>query len=326
MPSLARHTIPLNFAKTFGTVPYLLEYGRALVNAAGPWADKVLTASETGKSSNSDGTRLRLIKGSHLVIPRIEGADDAYILQQDDGRVVFVIPYEETFSMIGTTDVPIDGDPEKAAASEDEIGYLLAAVNRYVTTNIKESDVVWKVSGVRPLYDDDAENASKVTRDYHLALKVEDGAPPILSIFGGKITTYRCLAEEALEKLSRFFPTMGPAWTRKALLPGGDLTGGTMNSFKNDLIAQYPKLDPNVITRLALRHGRIAGDILGDADTVTDLGQHITDDLYEREIEHFRRQEWAQTAEDVLWRRTKVGLHLDPVQRENASALIETLL
>ena len=299
---------------------------RAIVNAAGPWADKVLMASETGRPSNSDGTRLRLIKGSHLVIPRIEGADDAYILQQDDGRVVFVIPYEETFSMIGTTDVPIDGDPEKAAASEDEIGYLLAAVNRYVTTNIKESDVVWKFSGVRPLYDDDAENASKVTRDYHLALKVEDGAPPILSIFGGKITTYRCLAEEALETLSPFFPAMGPAWTRKALLPGGDLTGGTMKSFLDDLITRYPKLDPGLIKQLARRHGSIAADILGDAHTMGDLGQRIGEDLYEREIDHFKRQEWAQTAEDILWRRTKVGLHLDPADREKAAAMIEALL
>jgi glycerol-3-phosphate dehydrogenase len=298
----------------------------AIVNAAGPWADKVLMASESDKSSKNDSTRLRLIKGSHLVVPRVEGADDAYILQQDDGRVVFLIPYEDTYSMIGTTDVPIDGDPEKAAASEDEIHYMLAAVNRYLTTEINEADIVWDFSGVRPLYDDDAENASKVTRDYHLALKAEDDSPPILSIFGGKITTYRCLAEEALEKLSPFFPAMGPAWTRKAFLPGGNLPSGTMQGFLDGLAKRYPKLDANLIAQLARRHGSIAADILGDADTMDDLGQHIGEDLYEREIDYFKRQEWAVTAEDILWRRTKVGLHLSATDREKVTAMIEALL
>jgi len=178
---------------------------RAIINAGGPWADKVLKASDTGAPSSNDNMRLRLIKGSHIVVPRIEGADDAYNLQQDDGPVVFVIPYEDTFSMIGTTDVPIDGDPEKAAASEDEIHYMLAAANRYITSEVKEADIVWKFSGVRPLYDDDSESASQVIRNYHLALKKDDDAPPILSIFGGKITTYRCLAEEVLEKFYRSF-------------------------------------------------------------------------------------------------------------------------
>ena len=266
---------------------------RAIVNAAGPWADKVLKASDTGQPSGGDNTRLRLIKGSHLVIPRIEGAHDAYILQQDDGRVVFVIPYDDNYSMIGTTDVPIEGDPEKAAASEDEIHYLLAAVNRYMTTEIRETDIVWKFSGVRPLYDDDAESASKVTRDYHLALKTENDSPPILSIFGGKITTYRCLAEEALEKLSPFFPAMGRSWTRKGFLPGGNLPGGTMKAFLDDLAKRYPKLDQGLIAQLARRHGSIAADILGDAYTMDDLGQFIAEDLYEREIDYFKRQEWG---------------------------------
>jgi glycerol-3-phosphate dehydrogenase len=283
-------------------------------------------AADSGKSPNGDGTRLRLIKGSHLVIPRIEDAEDAYILQQDDGRVVFLIPYEDTYSMIGTTDVPIDGDPETAAASEDEIHYLLAAVNRYLTTEVKQADIIWDFSGVRPLYDDDAESASKVTRDYHLALKAEDDAPPILSIFGGKITTYRCLAEEALGKLAPFFPSMGPAWTRKARLPGGNLPGGTMEGFLDDLARRYPKLDAALISQLARRHGSTAADILSDAETMGDLGQHIGENLYEREIDYFKRREWALTAEDILWRRTKVGLHLDPADREKAAAMIEALL
>ncbi|MDA1323981.1 MAG: glycerol-3-phosphate dehydrogenase [Proteobacteria bacterium] len=299
---------------------------RAIVNAAGPWADKVLKACDTGTPSTGDNTRLRLIKGSHIVVPRIEGADDAYILQQDDGRVVFVIPYEENYSMIGTTDVPIEGEPEKAAASADEIHYMLAAVNRYITTEIKEDDIVWKFSGVRPLYDDDAESASKVTRDYHLVLQNGDGAPPILSIFGGKITTYRCLAEEALEKLSPFFPNMGRPWTRKGFLPGGNLPGGAMEAFLDDLFRRYPKLEQGLITQLAQRHGSIATDILGDAGAMDDLGQRIGDGLYEREIDYFKRQEWARTAEDILWRRTKAGLHLAPADREGAAAMIEALL
>ncbi len=299
---------------------------RAIVNAAGPWAGKVLAACEGGEPSDGDGTRLRLIKGSHLVIPRIEGAEDAYILQQDDGRVVFVIPYEGAYSMIGTTDVPIDGDPEKAAASDEEIHYLLAAVNRYVATEVKEADIVWKFSGVRPLYDDDAENASSITRDYHLTLNKENDAPPVLSIFGGKITTYRCLAEEALEKLAPFFPSMGRPWTKKAFLPGGNLPGGAMEAFMDDLFRRYPKLEQGLITQLARRHGSIATDILGDAETMDDLGQRIGDGLYEREIDYFKRQEWARTAEDILWRRTKAGLHLAPADREGAAAAIEALL
>lgn len=299
---------------------------RAIVNAGGPWADKVLKASDTGEASKIDDTRLRLIKGSHIVVPRIEGADDAYILQQDDGRVVFVIPYEEIYSMIGTTDVPIEGEPEKATASEDEIHYMLAAANRYITTEIKESDIVWKFSGVRPLYDDDSESASQVTRDYHLALKNGDDTPPILSIFGGKITTYRCLAEEALGKLAPFFPAMGRPWTRKGFLPGGNLPGGNMDAFLASLIKRYPKLDEKVIAKIARRHGSIASDILGDAETMGDLGQHIGEDLYEREINHFKHREWALTAEDILWRRTKVGLHLSAADRDKAAAMIEALL
>lgn len=299
---------------------------RAIVNAAGPWADKVLKASDTGRPSTSDNTRLRLIKGSHIVVPRIDGADDAYILQQDDGRVVFVIPYEDTFSMIGTTDVPIEGDPEKAAASEDEIHYMLAAANRYVTTDLKESDIVWQFSGVRPLYDDDAESASQVTRDYHLALKADDDTPPILSIFGGKITTYRCLAEEALEKLAPFFPNMGRPWTKDSLLPGGDIPGGSMKAFLEHLIGRYPKLAPELLGQMARRHGSSTTEILGDTTTMDDLGQRITDDLYEREIDYFKRREWAVTAEDILWRRTKVGLHLRSSDRDTAIQTIEAML
>lgn len=299
---------------------------RAMINAAGPWADKVLTASDKGTGAGHNNTRLRLIKGSHVVVPRIDGADDAYILQQDDGRVVFVIPYEETYSMIGTTDVPIEGDPAEAAASEDEIRYLLAAVNRYIATEIKEQDIVWSFSGVRPLYDDDAESASKVTRDYHLALNTEDGGPPILSIFGGKITTYRCLAEEALEKLSPFFPSMGRPWTKKATLPGGDLPGGSMPVFLDRLAEQYSTLEPTLLSQLAYRHGSMTSDVLGDSCVLSDLGQRICGTLYEREIDYFKRREWATTADDVLWRRTKAGLHLDQSDRDKAAAIIETLL
>lgn len=299
---------------------------RAIVNAAGPWADKVLMACDTGMPSTADNTRLRLIKGSHIVVPRIKGAEDAYILQQDDGRVVFVIPYEENYSMIGTTDVPIEGEPEKAAASDDEIRYMLAAVNRYITAEIKESDIVWKFSGVRPLYDDDTESASKVTRDYHLALKNDDDTPPILSIFGGKITTYRCLAEEALEKLSPFFPNMGRPWTLRGFLPGGNLPGGNMDAFLEGLAKRYPRLDPTLIKKITRRHGSLTTDILGDAKSMDDLGQHIGEELYEKEVEYLKRREWAVTAEDILWRRTKVGLHLAPVELQKAEAVIEALL
>ncbi len=297
---------------------------RAVVNAAGPWADSVLAAM--GDNTLSGAARIRRVKGSHLVVPRIEGADDAYILQQPDGRVVFVLPYEDDFSLIGTTDVAYDGDSKDVQPGDDEIVYLLAAVNRFFTAGLRESDIVWRFAGVRPLFDDAAAAASAVPRDYHLVLSEPEQGAPLLSIFGGKITTYRCLAEEALARLAPVFPAMRPASTAKEKLPGGDISGGRFDEFLKQLCARYPDFDRRTMEAMAHRHGSLIERVLGTARKPEDLGRPLGAGLYEREVEYMRDKEWARTPDDILWRRTKAGLHLTPTERDEAARTIEALL
>ncbi|WP_123692986.1 glycerol-3-phosphate dehydrogenase [Allostella humosa] len=289
---------------------------RALVNAAGPWADRVAGGVMGGNRTPP----LRHIKGSHIVVPRLHDGDHALILQNDDRRVVFVIPYEGRFSLIGTTDVAVTGEPGGVSASPAEVEYLCKAVSGYLARPVTPADVVWSYAGVRPLYDDGSANPSAVTRDYVLKLeggKQEGGGgePPALHVFGGKITTYRKLAEHAMEKLATVIPGLKPAWTAGAPLPGGAMEGADFDRFCTGLGQRYPALDPAWLRRLARRHGTLAFDVLGDARVTADLGRHFGAGLYEREIDRLRRAEWAQTADDVLWRRTKEGLHLTPAER-----------
>lgn len=299
----------------------------AIVNAAGPWADKVLNAANGGQNKSHNPKKLRLVKGSHLVVPRIEGADDAYILQHPDGRVVFVMPYEDHYSLIGTTDTPFDGDAGDVKIDAEEIDYLLGATAAFFANVPGKEEIVWSYSGVRPLFDDDSgASASKVTRDYHLDLVMENGRPPILSVFGGKITTYRCLAEEALAKLASVFPSMGRPWTAGQPLPGGDMPSGGFAALLDDLIRQYPTLDPITVTHIARRHGTLTTEVLGDAGGLEELGVHMGTDLYEREVIYLKNHEWARTADDILWRRTKAGVHLTPEQRDAAVQAIDALL
>jgi len=233
----------------------------------------------------------------------------AFILQNDDGRVVLVMPYRDEYSLIGTTDITHTGRPEDAVISVEEITYLCNAVNRYFQRNLTSSDVLWSFSGVRPLYDDGSANPSEVTRDYKLLVDGEGGLP-LLSIYGGKITTYRCLAQHALQKLLPWFPGLKPEWTAAEPLPGGEIRGGPA-VYASLLQARYPGLPPLLLHALAARHGTIAETILGDIDTVSDLGIYFGETLYAREIDYFIAHEWAETADDVLWRRTKAGLALD---------------
>jgi glycerol-3-phosphate dehydrogenase len=284
---------------------------RAVVNAAGPWAGEVLGASLGINAAAS----LRLVKGSHIVVPRLYDAPHALILQNDDRRVVFVIPYERDFTLIGTTDVAIGGTPGPVSIDPSEVEYLCRAVNRYTASPVRPADIVWSYSGVRPLYDDGASDASSVTRDYVLDLNAPPGLPPALSVFGGKITTYRRLAEHALEKLAPFLPGMAPAWTARCALPGGDIPGADFDAFLADLRARLPWMDAAHLHGLARRHGTRAADVVGDARSPADLGRHFGAGLYAREIDWLRREEWARTADDVLWRRTKTGLHLDAAGR-----------
>ena len=280
---------------------------RAIVNASGPWVGQVLAELAGAHPERPP----RLVKGSHILVPRVYEGEHAYILQNHDRRVVFAIPYEGNLTVIGTTDKPFEGDPSAPTIDPDEIEYLCRAVNRYFVTPIGPGDVVGSYSGVRPLFDDGAVDASAVTRDYVLKLGASDG-PQVLSAFGGKITTYRRLAEHALDELRPFLPPMGEAWTADVPLPGGDFPDGNFDAFLLDVRRRWPFLNPDNAERLARAYGTRLHRVLGDTTSVRDLGGGLST----REVDYLVQTEWARTPEDVLWRRTKVGLHTgEEVQR-----------
>jgi glycerol-3-phosphate dehydrogenase len=289
---------------------------RAIVNAAGPWVKEALN----DRLAQPSGDAVRLVKGSHVVFPRLYAGDHAFILQNDDGRVVFMIPYEDAYTLVGTTDVSVEGDPAHAVCSDEEAAYLCLAVNRYLAQPVAPAQAVWRYAGVRPLYDDGSANPSAVTRDYTLRVDAVDGAAAVLSVFGGKITTYRKLAEHALEKLAPYFPNLKPAWTDGVSLPGSDFAGADRDTQAGRLRAHYPALPAAVLHGLFRRHGMRAAAVLGDARTPADLGVNFGAGLTEREVAYLVGQEWATTAEDVLWRRTKCGLHLSAMEQAGVTA------
>ncbi len=276
---------------------------RALVNATGPWVSRFLQEAARADTRN----RVRLVKGSHIVVPRLYEGDHAYILQNDDRRVVFVIPFEEAFSLIGTTDIPFEGDPGRLAVSEAEIDYLCRAVGRYFRSPVRRADIVWSYAGVRPLYDDASKDPSAVTRDYVFDLDLAEGAP-LLSVFGGKITTFRKLAEHAMARLQKVLGFEGGPWTARAPLPGGDFAGGDFGRFLADFRRRFAWLPEALATRLARAYGRRAEKILEGAASLADLGRDFGAGLYEREVGYLYEREWARSAADVLWRRSKLGL------------------
>ena len=278
---------------------------RMIVNAAGPWVERVLSQT----LAISAAVDVRLVKGSHIVVPQLYHGDHAYIFQHGDGRVVFAIPYEINFTLIGTTEVVVEGDPGDARITEDEIAYLCQAVGEYFERPVTPSDVLWRYTGVRPLYDDGKTDPAAVSRDYVLELDASDGAP-LLSVYGGKITTYRRLAEHALRKIAACLPNAAAApWTARAPLPGGDLGGATYGSFAQKLAADYAGLDAAYLRRLVRRHGSRVYALLGDARRPADLGPDFGGGLFAREVAWLMDEEWARRPEDVLWRRTKAGLH-----------------
>jgi glycerol-3-phosphate dehydrogenase len=264
-------------------------------------------------SIETDRTRekVRLVKGSHIIVPKVHSQGHAYILQNPDKRVVFVIPYERDFSLIGTTDVAVASVEEGRTISPEEKRYLVEAANRFLAKPIREADIVSSYAGVRPLYDDGSDNPSQITRDYVLKLDSAGGAP-VLSLFGGKITTYRCLAEEAMAKLAPFFPGMKPAWTATEALPGGEIN---FNAFRDTMHARYPHMGRELVAGIVRRHGSNSPKVLGDAQKLEDLGRHFGAGLTAREIDYLRAEEMAMTAEDILWRRTKCGLHMSEAER-----------
>lgn len=284
---------------------------RALVNAAGPWVARLLKDDLKQKSPYG----IRLIQGSHIVVPQLYEGEHAYILQNEDRRIVFAIPYLGRFTLIGTTDREYQGDPAKVAITEEETRYLLDVVNQHFKKQISADDILRTYSGVRPLCDDESDDPSAVTRDYTLALDAHPGEAPLLSVFGGKLTTYRKLAESALAQLAPFFPTMGGSWTATATLPGGE-SMDSQEALAEALCERYGWLPNSLARRWAGTYGSRVWKLLEGVANLTDLGEHLGGGLYTREVDYLCREEWAQDAEDILWRRTKQGLFMTPGQQE----------
>jgi glycerol-3-phosphate dehydrogenase len=284
-------------------------FAKALVNAAGPWVEDVLTRLPRPRRGH-----LRLVQGSHIITRKLFDHDRAYIFQNADRRVLFAIPYEGDFTLIGATEIDYAGDPSEVAASGGEIDYLCAAASEYLARPVTSTDVVWTFSGVRPLHDDGAGAASAATRDYELEL--DDDGPPLVSIFGGKITTYRRLAEHVLDRLEPVFPGIGlrRGWTGATPLPGGAFAVTEAEALEQALRRQYPWLNQGEVRRLTRAYGLRAVEILGDAVSPEALGRDFGAGLSEREVDYLMRVEWAESADDVVWRRSKLGLRLSPDQ------------
>jgi glycerol-3-phosphate dehydrogenase len=280
---------------------------RVLVNAGGPWVEDVL---RSGAGVNARA-KVRLVQGSHIVVRKLYEHDRAYMFQNSDGRIVFVIPYQDDFTLIGTTDRDYHGDPSQVKATREEIEYLCTAASEYLAKPVTPDEVVWTYSGVRPLYDDGASEAKAATRDYVFELDTPGGAP-LLSIYGGKITTYRRLAEEALERLSPYLRSAKAheGWTGKSPLPGGDLDVSALPALTAELRRNYPFLTEEHAGRLAHAYGTRASKWLGNAKSLADLGQSFGATLTASEIKYLMAAEWALTADDIVWRRSKLGLHL----------------
>ncbi|OXT02759.1 glycerol-3-phosphate dehydrogenase [Notoacmeibacter marinus] len=276
-----------------------------LVNAAGPWAAETVTAT-IGQGASA---RLRHVRGSHIVVERLYDHDKCYFLQGSDGRIVFAIPYETDFTLIGTTDVDHADMGERPHCTDEERDYLLAFVNRYFDRQLGAGDVVWTYSGVRPLYDDGAQTAAAATRDY--VIEADTDGALLINIFGGKITTYRKLAEHALDKIAAHRPDIAPGWTAGVALPGGDFPVDGFDSQVEALRQRYPFLDIGWARRLARAYGTDAFTLLGDARNAGDLGRDFGARLTQREVDWLVEKEWAREADDILWRRSKLGLRFD---------------
>lgn len=291
---------------------------RMLINAAGPWVDRVLS-NAVGKNQVHN---VRLVQGSHIVIRQKFNDPRAYFFQNPDGRIIFAIPYERDFTLIGTTDQDFTGDPKDIRITDAETDYLCKAASEYFAEPVRREDIVWSYSGVRPLFDDGASKAQEATRDYVLKVEADDGSAPLLNVFGGKLTTYRRLAEHALEKIAEAIGNKGTPWTAKSTLPGGDFAPTGYEAEVAALKSRYAFLSDRHARRLVRLYGTLARKIVGDAETIEALGRHYGADLYEAEVRYLIEEEWARTAEDILWRRTKLGLNLS---KSEASALADDM-
>ncbi len=275
---------------------------RGVANATGPWVGRTRSLADGAEEDRS----VRLVKGSHIVVPRLFDHAHAYIFQSGDGRVLFALPFEEDYTLLGTTDVEFTGEPGRVQITPEEIDYICEAANHYFETPVTPDDAVWTYSGVRPLFDDRAERASEVTRDY--VLKLDREPAPMLSVYGGKITTHRRLAEQAVDLLSGPLGANRPGWTREAPLPGGDIPDADFASFGARCAARHSWLPEGLLRHYMRHYGTETDTLLAGRGSVADLGEHFGAGLYEAEVEHLVRREWALTTEDVLWRRTRKGL------------------
>ncbi|MDQ7263529.1 glycerol-3-phosphate dehydrogenase [Paracoccus sp. PS-1] len=294
-----------------------IHHARALVNAGGPWVEAVIR--NVAHIQSSEG--VRLVRGSHIVVPRLYDHDRCYFFQGEDGRIIFSIPFEEDFTLIGTTDMDHQGPPGEARCSDAERDYLCAFASQYFAKAVTPDQVVWTYSGVRPLYNDGAKSATAATRDYVLSL--DEGGAPLLNVFGGKITTYRRLAESALAKLAPFFPQAGGDWTARVPLPGGDFPVDGAEDVVAQLQASYPFLSPRLARRLMRTYGTEAFLLLNGAESMAALGRDFGAGLTETEVNWLIRNEFAQSAQDILWRRTKLGLHMNEEQRRELEAFVD---
>ena len=297
---------------------------KAVVNASGPWVEHTLNLDETNDAEHG----VRLVKGSHIIVPKLFDHPYTYIFQNADNRILFAVPYEQDFTLLGTTDVEITDEPGAVAIEQSEIDYICNAVSEYFEVPVNPADVRWTYSGVRPLYDDAASNASKVTRDYKLHLDTDDGAP-ILSIYGGKITTFRKLAEEVVDMLQDTLGLYIPGkpeqgWTESEPLPGGDIENADFDRFLAEAKTRWSWLDADVLYDYARNYGTCMTALMGDATSMADLGTHFGGPLYAREVDYVVLNEWATDADDILWRRSKKGLHVPAGTAEALQAYLDT--
>ena len=279
---------------------------RLVVNAGGPWVDQVLRES----FGQNDAHHVRLVKGSHIVVRKLFDHDRAYFFQNKDGRIIFAIPYERDFTLIGTTDLDFKGDPHGIKISEDETQYLLAAATEYFQKPVTWQDIVWTYAGVRPLFDDHASKAQEATRDYVLRTEGDAKTGAVVNVFGGKLTTHRRLSEEALGHIEKILGRKGKPWTKGSKLPGGEFGPKEFDTQVERLNELYPSLPDRLLRRLARQFGTRAATLLGSAKRMEELGEMFGADLTQREVDYLVDNEWARTADDILWRRTKLGLRV----------------
>ncbi|MCX4028646.1 glycerol-3-phosphate dehydrogenase [Endozoicomonas sp. SM1973] len=293
-------------------------YTKGIVNAAGPWVANILQQNIHMQSPY----KVRLIKGSHIVVPKLHNGSEAYILQNNDQRIVFVIPYLHDFSLIGTTDIEYKGDPRRVKISATEIDYLINITNNHFKQHISEADIVYSYAGVRPLCDDESSAPSAITRDYTLTIDHQDGHTPLLSVFGGKITTYRKLAEAAMEKLIPYFANMEKPWTQHTPLPGGDLSEG-VEGLQQQLEQALPWLEPKIIDRYVHSYGHCCYQFLEGIQGPEMMGPYFGAGLYGCEVDYLVKHEWVNQIDDILWRRTKVGLLINRKQYNHLAYYLE---